>query len=201
MKNPIQIFLVIFIISSYSLHATAQRRIKISFVGDIMMHDAVKKCAVINNRGFDYLFSRIRKEFLKSDIVLGNLEFPISPPFLSNGIVFNCLPDILPALKKAGIKIVNLANNHILDQGATGIIDTLKYLFHNDIMHIGVSRKELTAREGLIYRKHGLRVGFIAYTGILNFPYPKSSLLPLHPQHPSLFFIWKSESLSNIDFF
>jgi len=127
----------------------------------------------LNNRGFDFLFRRIDKYLKSADLVFGNLEFPILAPYDSKEFVFNCYPEVLPALKKAGFNFFNLANNHILDQGEEGILSTIRELEKNQLSFIGVNRNKFVSRAGYILTSHNLNIGFIAYTGILNRPWPK----------------------------
>jgi len=165
--------------------AHAAQRMVVTFTGDIMMHTAVKESAAQNNRpgeggagsanngGFDFLFDRIRPHLADSDVVLGNMEFPVSPPFRhGKGVIFNCAPEIIPAMHAAGFTLFTLANNHILDQGNRGAIDTMDYLQRYAASFIGVNRHEGTARRGIVVQIHGIRVGFLAYTGILNYGFP-----------------------------
>lgn len=158
--------------------------VKISFTGDIIMHIPVKTCAANNNihvktgdksennGGFDHLFSRINGVLSRSDIVAGNMEFPVSPPFTSNPFIFNCYPEVLPALKKSGFNLLSIANNHILDQNKSGVINTISFLKQYGIGYIGAGTDE-GARDGFIFEKKGIRTGFIAYTGIINTSFPK----------------------------
>ena len=156
--------------------------VKISFIGDIMMHNAVKQCALANNRlkknssmnngGFDYLFERIRPCFESSDMVIGNMEFPVAAPFVGKRLIFNCFPEVMPAMKKMGINLLTIANNHILDQGASGLVETMRYLRNYGIDYIGVKGTETAARSGIIVQMNGIRIGFIAYTGVSNYGFP-----------------------------
>ncbi len=127
----------------------------------------------INNKGYDFLFSRIKKHLSASHITVGNMEFPVSPPFKSVPWIFNCYPDVIPALKKSGFTMVSIANNHILDQGIKGIKNTLHYLNKYNMDFIGVNSDESSARSGLIKNIDGIKIGFIAYSGYLNYKVPK----------------------------
>ncbi|HSA14495.1 MAG TPA: CapA family protein [Spirochaetota bacterium] len=153
----------------------------ISFTGDIMMHNAVKACAAahdekdregnsLNNGGFDYLFESIAPRLRKSDIIVGNLEFPVAAPFTSREIVFNCPPEVLPALKKAGFTMMCLSNNHILDQGVNGAKETLDRVLQEGFDAIGAGINRESA--GVIKKSGNLTVGFLACTGIINYPIP-----------------------------
>lgn len=158
--------------------------LSVSFVGDIIMHIPVKTCARLNdlpsekegvsanNAGFDYLFERIAPRLLAVDIALGNLEFPVAAPFESKPYVFNCRPEVLGALKKAGISLVTIANNHILDQNSPGALETLDHLKSAEISFIGGGATSEEAAAGFVFEKSGIRVGFIACTGVINTAFP-----------------------------
>ncbi len=157
---------------------------RISFTGDIIMHIPVKSCALrndsrdaatgksINNGGFDYIFGRIRETLGASDLVVSNMEFPVSPPFESKPFVFNCRPEVLGAMKKAGITLVTIANNHITDQDHRGVLSTISYLKQYGIDYIGAGAGEAAARTGYVYAKNGIRVGLLACTGVINTAFP-----------------------------
>lgn len=69
----------------------------------------------------------------------------------------------LPLLKKLGVDLVTLANNHIMDFGRPGLIDTLKNLESVRIDAVGAGRDLLEATEPFILEKDGIRIA------ILNF--------------------------------
>ncbi|MBN2436672.1 MAG: CapA family protein [Spirochaetes bacterium] len=140
----------------------------VGFAGDIMMHIRVKKCAAIN--GFDHLFKRISPELESVDYMSGNMEFPVSPPFKSKGIIFNAPEASIPAVKKAGFDLVVLANNHILDQKEKGLLDTIAFLEKYNLPFIGVKKTEKDARLGHVETINGIRVGMTAYAGLINYP-------------------------------
>lgn len=158
---------------------------RISFAGDIIMHIPVKTSArshdVIgietktsrNNSGYDFLFYQIKDLLKLSEIVLGNMEFPVSPPFESKPKVFNCSPEVIGGMKWAGFNMVTIANNHILDQGDQGVVNTMRILRQNKMDYIGVGVDEAAARTGIVKTVHGIRIGFIGYTGYLNYPKPQ----------------------------
>ncbi len=157
---------------------------RISFTGDIIMHIPVKSAArernvidpdsrnTVNNGGFDFLFQRVREVFAASDQVVGNMEFPVSPPFTSTPMIFNCNPAVLGALKNAGFTVMNVANNHIMDQGAGGLRNTLGYIKENGLEYVGAGLTREEAGRGLVKEIAGIRVGIIGYTEVLNYPPP-----------------------------
>lgn len=152
----------------------------ISFTGDIMMHNNVKRCAYLlrneeNNMGFAYLFKHVKNILSSSDITCGNMEFPVNPPFRSKGIIFNSPPHIVPALKNSGFDILTLSNNHITDQKTEGLLYTLSLLEKENMPYIGVSRNNQKDKLYKIIEINGIKVSFAAYTGLLNYHWRRKS--------------------------
>ena len=184
MKKTFYILLAAFIALPWGSCSKA-REASVAFTGDIMMHIPVKACAEshdlggndtirsLNNRGFDFLFRRIRDSLMRSDIVVGNMEFPVAPPYTGKPKIFNCRPEVVPAMKKAGFTMLTIANNHVLDQGERGIRTTLDLLRENKFDTIGVGYDEPSTRAGIVKEVNGIRIGFLGYTGYLNYWLPK----------------------------
>jgi len=64
----------------------------------------------------------------ENDITIGNLESPLIPNDLKVQSAFYGCPDFAHFLKAAGINIVNIANNHMLEQGKIGFKNTIQVL-------------------------------------------------------------------------
>jgi poly-gamma-glutamate synthesis protein (capsule biosynthesis protein) len=168
-----------------SCFCSEAREARISFAGDIIMHIPVKSSAhshrvvdfktrdSLNNNGFDFLYYHIKDSLKQSEIAVANMEFPVFPPFESKPKVFNSSPDAIRGMKWAGFNMVTIANNHILDQGNQGVVSTMRFLREDKIDYIGVGTDEAAARAGIVKTVHGIRIGFIGYTGYLNYPRPK----------------------------
>jgi hypothetical protein len=184
MKN-ISISFTLLILLSTGCYSKPDIKATISFTGDIIMHIPVRTAArhhnknskekksTLNNRGYDFLFDKTSAYLKSSDITVGNMEFPISPPFKSVPWIFNCYPDVIPAMQKGGFSMMFIANNHILDQGIRGIASTLKYLKKYSMSYLGVDSSEAAARKGVVKDIRGIRTGFIGYTSVSNYRIPK----------------------------
>ncbi|MBN2080377.1 MAG: CapA family protein [Spirochaetes bacterium] len=184
MRRSALLILLCLAVVFYSCDSRAGE-VRISFVGDIIMHIPVKNSvqyrnihnaegtASLNNRGFDFLFERVRDDLQGSDVVVGNMEFPIAPPFSSKPRIFNCRPEILPAMKKAGFTMMHIANNHILDQADRGVVTTMGFIRNSGMDYLGVGENEPAARAGLMKTVRGIRIGFLGYTGLLNYHRPR----------------------------
>jgi poly-gamma-glutamate capsule biosynthesis protein CapA/YwtB (metallophosphatase superfamily) len=150
--------------------------------GDILMHETVKAAAAaadrrgpdggsLNHAGFDALFQEVAPLFAREDAVgFANLESPIAPhadkgtrPF-----VFNGPPELLAALKAIGFTVLSCANNHAYDQGRAGLVETVGNVREAGLFPLGAGANRTTARAPLVLEDHGLRVGFLAYTALLN---------------------------------
>ncbi|MGL4368680.1 MAG: CapA family protein [Spirochaetota bacterium] len=180
----LRIFFIFIFFSCAILPSCGQQKIDLIFTGDIMMHYAVKDCALIHSgtdgarhtpEGFEYLFAKVSPALESADYAVGNMEFPVSPPFIQDEFIFNCPKEVIPALKKSGFDAVNMANNHLLDQKVRGVIDTFGFLEEAELPYFGARRTEKEAREGIIFEKDGLKVGVISYSGVFNYTMPKNN--------------------------
>jgi poly-gamma-glutamate synthesis protein (capsule biosynthesis protein) len=72
-------------------------------------------------------------------------------------------PKNIPALLHAGIDLVSLANNHTLDWGIDGLLDTMARLKEAGLPYVGVGQDLAEARQPVILERDGTRVGFLAY--------------------------------------
>ena len=118
---------IVLAVSLFCLYAQAvrDRQVTIIFTGDILLDRGVRK--VIEKHGADHLFSKaVDSVFHASDMVVGNLECPatkIKAP-VQKQFIFRAEPEWLRVLRSHGITHLNLANNHTIDQGREGLMDT-----------------------------------------------------------------------------
>ena len=121
--------------------------LKVSLTGDIMW---IRK-------GWNEFLSDEVLSFLQSrDIVLGNLETPVSPDhevidWMPDLFSYNSPPAMLDHLAQ-GFTAVSIINNHSLDQGVAGLCNTLRELDSRDILSAGVRSTRLV-RAGVRRRR------------------------------------------------
>ena len=143
--------------------------IVITAVGDIML--AGQGSRTLTMRGFDYAFAGSAAELRKGDILVGNLEAPLTcggTEFSGKKFRFRTRPEAADALSRAGFTVLTLANNHIMDFGADGLADTLGALDRAGILHTGAGATLAEARREALVTVKGKRVAFLAYS--LTFP-------------------------------
>ena len=138
----------------------------IQAVGDIMMDRGVE--AQLKRLGVDYNFSfdLIREDLLNADLVFANLEGSISDVGIDTGKAysFRFEPAVANALSDAGIDIVSLANNHMMDWGRESICETTKHLDSVGIKYVGAGCDSDQAERPMVLKLGNTNIAFLAYT-------------------------------------
>lgn len=104
----------------------------------------------------------------QNDFFIANLESPLcsgsigKKRLMKTGPVLYCTRNILPGLKKAGISMLSLANNHIMDAGKKGLEHTLETGMSCGMEFVGAGKNIEEAEKIAIIRKGSLRVGIMA---------------------------------------
>ncbi len=135
-------------------------------VGDVLLCRTVEER--MNQYGVEFPFA-VTGELLRSaDIVLGNLECPLSTRGepIDKRFLFRAHPRNLVALSWAGVDIVSLANNHLLDFGGEAMNDTLEGLRDSEILYVGAGLSEEEAHRPVIMEVRGVKIAFLAYAAI-----------------------------------
>jgi len=104
---------------------------------------------------FDYIWGDALGELEKArpDVRIINLETTVttSEDYLAKGINYRMNPKNIPVLKALGADVCVLANNHILDWGQEGLIETIEVLGKNGIKTAGAGRNYKEAREPAVF--------------------------------------------------
>ena len=136
--------------------------LSIVFTGDILLDRGVRQ--VINHHGVDHLFSDgIDSVFRSAQLVVGNLECPatkIEAPVFKQ-YIFRGEPEWLDTLKQHGITHLNLANNHSIDQGREGLIDTKKNIIAAGMIPIGAGENMQEASEPILLADNPRKVWLV----------------------------------------
>lgn len=137
---------------------------KVTFlaVGDILISRGVARA--IDRTGNPLTpFEKMKDVFLSTDFNFGNLENPISgrENVVGKGLVFNMRTKDLEGLKKYNFKVLNLANNHAMDQGINGLRNTHKVLDENGFVRLGTGDNLDEAWTPKIHEVNGVKIGFV----------------------------------------
>jgi len=131
-------------------------------VGDIMLSRGVAR-TIDAARDPLVPFSGLKDLFNSTDFNFANLESPVSgnDNRVGRGLVFNARRADVEGLVKYNFKVVNLANNHALDQGLNGLNYTQQFLTEKGIEHLGVGPNKADAWKPKYLTIKGIKIGFI----------------------------------------
>ena len=146
----------------FSVPVLSADTLNIVFTGDILLDRGVRR--VIEHHGVDRLFSDgIDSVFRSAQLVVGNLECPAtkieSPVF--KRYIFRGEPEWLDTLRQHGITHLNLANNHAIDQGREGLMDTRQNILHAGMIPIGAGANMQEASEPILLASEPRPVWFL----------------------------------------
>lgn len=140
---------------------------RLVFVGDISLGDYYTSFGH-GPRSYaedNYVFSEIEDVLRGADIVVGNLEAPISCQAYDSvepeEVVLRASPHAAQQLERAGFNLVQIANNHIVQHGAATFSDTIRTLEEHSIHPVGLSRATPT-----VVQADGVSVGFLAASDV-----------------------------------
>lgn len=143
--------------------------INMTVAGDVLCHntnffDAYN--ASTDSYDFSYSFEDIKKYFDNADIAIGTLEanFAGKAAGYSNYPLFNAPEQLATDLKELGFDILATANNHCLDKGFSGMVNTLAELDKAGIEHMGTYATEEDSEKYLIKDVNGIKMAFLDYT-------------------------------------
>ncbi|MWC28893.1 CapA family protein [Paenibacillus sp. MMS18-CY102] len=142
--------------------------VNLAFVGDILLGSSVE--TTMRSQGFGYPFSGALDLLAGADLTAGNLEGPITTrgvPAQNKQYVFKGAPDLLKSLTDSGFDVVSLANNHTLDQGAEGLLDTIKHLDKAGLPHMGGGNNDAEAFAPVILEANGVKVAYIGLSRVV----------------------------------
>ena len=155
-------FSIALVASMISLSAQAADSLDIVLTGDILLDRGVRR--VIEHHGVDHLFSEgVDSVFRSAQVVVGNLECPatkIQTPVFKQ-FIFRAEPEWLYALKQHGITHLNLANNHSIDQGREGLLDTRQNILHAGMIPIGAGKTMEEASTPVLLADEPRKVWFV----------------------------------------
>lgn len=149
-------------------------KLTLSSGGDLMPYFCITsaQCQKIWRESGDFFFD--------ADLVVGNLETPLHPKkpasyvpevMLSN-MYFNANEDMFGVFsgfgQYKGFDVLSTANNHSLDQGEEGLIETLQFLDAQNIARVGTARSIEERDQFPMLEKNGIKVAFLSYTFSLN---------------------------------
>ncbi len=142
--------------------------VHLSFVGDVMMSGNVENR--LKEKGYDFPYTYVRSLFQQDDYTIANLETPVTArgkPADNKEYVYKSPPEAIPELKAAGVDLVNLANNHSMDQGEEGLLDTFQALDANKIEYVGAGANAERAYSPVYVERNGITFAVFGFSRVV----------------------------------
>lgn len=143
----------------------AEKQIRLTFAGDVTLgseeylrEEDYSLVSFAEREGNEYFFENVRELFSMDDLTVVNLEGVLSDSNEGENkektYRFRGDPQYTEILTSGSIEMVNLANNHSMDYGERGYLDTKAALEQDSIRFFG-------GREITVFEKNGIRIAFL----------------------------------------
>ncbi|CAM5789391.1 MULTISPECIES: CapA family protein [Brevibacillus] len=142
--------------------------VNLTFVGDVILTGHVE--TRLKENGYDFPYVHVHPYFQQDDFTVANLETPVTKngtPASNKEFVYKSPPEAIPAMKEAGIDLVNLANNHSMDQGESGLLDTFQVLEDNGLEYVGAGPDAKRAYAPAYVERNGIRMAFFGFSRVV----------------------------------
>lgn len=141
---------------------TAPAVLRLAACGDIMLHGRYHDLAAAGQAAAT--FAPLQGLLADCDLLIGNLETPLTEATrpANDKLCLRGAPVYAEVLAAAGLRVANLANNHIGDFGAVGLADTQAALAAAGISAVGAGTDLASALAPVRLTCNGLRLGVLA---------------------------------------
>ncbi|RRD62630.1 CapA family protein [Tannerella forsythia] len=166
-------------------HVDEPQRARLVFAGDLMQHMPQVRAARRQDGTFDYseTFRYVKPIFEEADFAMLNFETTLTPTSRYTGYpMFRSPAQLADAIRDIGIDAVVMANNHICDNGRTGIEYMTARFDSLGIVHTGafIDSTRYRMNHPLRFEVKGIRFALLNYTYDTNgVPIPKGTIVNL----------------------
>ena len=113
----------------------------------------------------DLIDGQLISMLASADLRIFNLEVPLTDvgqPIAKDGPSLIAPSNSIIGIKQLNPSLFTLANNHIMDQGGTGLLNTMKLLSDHSIRFVGAGKNLKDSAEPVILEINGLKIGIYA---------------------------------------
>ncbi len=144
--------------------------------GDNIMYNGnisdAKKLAAGTDRAYDFspIYENIKPIIEKADIAFINQETPLAGEEFGYDDYprFNSPRELADDIINAGFDVINIATNHMLDAGSSGLMSTIEFWNTMPVTLIGGYLNEEDFDNIRIVEKNGIKIAFLAFTYSTN---------------------------------
>lgn len=136
----------------------------LGLTGDVMIGRNVNDA--MNSRGAVYIWGDLLPILRATDLNIINLEAALTlrSQTVPKTFHFKADPQNVSALTDANVYLVNLANNHVLDYGEEGLLETLETLRAAGIRFVGAGKNSSEAVLPAFLNAKGISIGVLGFT-------------------------------------
>lgn len=166
--------------------STKKDHTKISFMGDVSASRYLKEQG--NKLGKDVFYSNVKDVWKDSDKTIANLEASVveDPKKYDELVVrmdrkkiyLDVNKSDIVAMKNSGIDLIGYANNHAIDYGVQGMLESLKTFEEIGIDYVGAGYTLDDARVPYTFEVNGKKVSITAITDRIPKSYTSGVNLP-----------------------
>ncbi|HXJ65954.1 MAG TPA: CapA family protein, partial [Actinomycetota bacterium] len=111
----------------------------------------------VSPSNYDTLLSGMNGLFVDDDLTVVNLECSVTKlgTPVPKEFNFHGDPAALPYLKRGGVDVANMANNHSYDYGPEALVDTRKNIIDAGLGAVGAGKDPAEAEKPAIYHVKG----------------------------------------------
>lgn len=145
--------------------------------GDNLIHSSIynqakRRAAANGEEGYDfgYVYERVEKYIQPADIAILNQETIVTDELEPSDYPRFCSPgDLGQHMIDIGFDVFSMSNNHVLDRGEEGLIDTLNFWDSKEgIVRYGAYRDEADMNNIRTLEVNGIKFAFLGYTEHTN---------------------------------
>ncbi|MEX0990714.1 MAG: CapA family protein [Actinomycetota bacterium] len=120
------------------------------------------------SEGYGYAWSGLDGLFKDDSLTIVNLECSVATGGVPNpkDFVFQGDPDALPFMRKAGVEVANMGNNHSQDYGKDAMLETRENLIDERIAPVGAGKDAKEANEPAMFTIDGWKVAVLGFGGV-----------------------------------
>jgi len=132
------------------------------FGGDVMLGRSV---ASANASDPAAVLRDLRPQLAAADLALANLESPLTllRHTSANPNALEADPALADVLARVGFGAMSVANNHVGDEGAASVSDTLDALGKARVLAVGAGRNAAQAYAPVVVERNGIRIALLAF--------------------------------------
>lgn len=178
--------------------------VTMNFVGDVMLARNYEiPGGLIDTYGPEYIFAATRPIYGDAaEVNVCNLECPLTDegtPHPTKSYVFRGRPSNVAGLVSAGIDVVSLGNNHIIDYGARGLEETQEVLDGAQIRWTGAGADEYRALQPVFWTERGVAIAFLGQCNRTGREYNYQPFLDAAANKPGFAYLTETNLVASID--